>query len=44
MEQEPVNEHAVREDLPTETERNYGMLTAGGLALIVIGTTIYLVS
>jgi hypothetical protein len=43
MKQDPVNEHAVREELPTETERNFGMLTAGVIALVVIGT-IYLVS
>jgi hypothetical protein len=44
MEQDPVNEHAVREELSTETERNYGMLTAGVIALVVLGTTVYLVS
>jgi hypothetical protein len=44
MKQVPVNEHAVGEELPTETERNYGILTAGVIALVVIGTTIYLVS
>jgi hypothetical protein len=30
--------------MPTETERNYGMLTVGVIALVVVGTTIYLVS
>jgi hypothetical protein len=44
MKQDPIHEHAVREELPTETERNYGMLTAGVAALFVIGMTIYLVS
>jgi hypothetical protein len=44
MKQDPVNEHAVGEQPPTETERSYGILTAGILALIAIGTTIYLVS
>lgn len=44
MKQDQVNEHAVWEELPTETERNYGMLTAGVIALVVIGTTIFLVS
>jgi hypothetical protein len=44
MEQDPVNEDAVREETPTELERNYGMLTAGVITLVVLGTTIYLVS
>ncbi len=30
--------------MPTETERNYGMLTAGVIALAVMATTIYLLS
>jgi len=44
MEQDPVNEHAVREEVPTETERNYGMSMAGVIALVVVGTAIYLMS
>jgi hypothetical protein len=42
MKQEPFDEHAAREALPTEAERNYGALTAG--ALVVVGTTIYWIS
>jgi hypothetical protein len=44
MKQELIGEHAVREELPTETERNYGMLTIGVVALVVLGTAIYWVS
>jgi len=43
MKQEPIGEHAAREELPTETERHYGMLT-GVIALVVLGTAIYWVS
>ena len=44
MKQDPIDEHAAREALPTEAERNYGLLTAGFIALLVVGTTIYWVS
>ena len=41
MKQDPFDEHAAREALPTEAERNYGALTAGVIALVVVGTAIY---
>jgi len=44
MKQDPDSEHAVREELPTETERNLGILTSGLITLVALGTTIYLVS
>jgi len=44
MKQEPIDEHAASESLPTETERNYGVLTAGIIALVVIGTAVYWIS
>lgn len=44
MKQDPIDEHAATEARPTEAERNYGVLTAGVVALVVIGTTIYWVS
>jgi hypothetical protein len=44
MKQEPFDEHAAREALPTEAERNYGALTAGVIALVVVGTTVYWIS
>lgn len=44
MKQEPIDEHAAREALPTGAERSYGMLTAGVIALAVIGTAIYWIS
>lgn len=44
MKQDPIDEHATREALPTKAERNYGTLTAGVIALMVIGTAIYWIS
>ena len=44
MKHEPIDEQPTREALPTETERNYGLLTAGAIALIVVGTAIYWIS
>lgn len=44
MKQEPVDEHAVSEAPPTETELNFGMLTAGVVAVVVVGTAIYWIS
>jgi hypothetical protein len=41
MKQDPAEENAAREDLPTESERNFGTLTAGAIALVVVGTAIY---
>jgi hypothetical protein len=41
MKDEPADENAAREDLPTEFERNRGTLTAGVIALVVVGTAIY---
>jgi hypothetical protein len=34
-------DHTVREQSPTETQRNYGTLAAGVIALAAIGTAIY---
>ena len=44
MKHEPIDERPTREALPTETERNYGLLTAGVIALVVVGTAIYWIS
>jgi hypothetical protein len=44
MKQDPIDEHAASEPLPTEAERNYGVLTAGVVALVVVGTAIYWIS
>src|SRR4029079_4645793 len=44
MKQDPIDERAQSEALPTEAERNYGMLTAGVLALVAIGTAVYWMS
>jgi hypothetical protein len=44
MKQEPFDERAAREAQPTEAERNYGALTAGVIALVVVGTTVYWIS
>ena len=37
MKHDLIDEDAARETLPTEVERNYGMLTAGVIALVVVG-------
>jgi hypothetical protein len=34
-------DHTLREQPPSEAQRHYGILTAGVIALIAIGTTIY---
>jgi hypothetical protein len=44
MKQEPIDEHGANEALPTKAERNYGVLTAGVIALVVVGTAIYWIS
>jgi hypothetical protein len=44
MKQDPIEEHAASEALPTETERSYGVLTAGVIALVVVGTAFYWIS
>ena len=44
MKQDPFDEHATKEGLATEAERNYGALTAGVIALLVVGTAIYWIS
>jgi hypothetical protein len=44
MKQEPTDEHAAKEALPTETERNTGVLAAGVIALAVVGIAIYWIS
>lgn len=41
MKKEPVDEHAAREVPPTETERNFGVLVAGLVGLVAVGTAIY---
>ncbi|WP_283815151.1 hypothetical protein [Bradyrhizobium sp. JYMT SZCCT0180] len=41
MKHDLIHEDSVREALPTEGERNYGMLTAGVMALVAIGMAIY---
>jgi len=41
MKHDPIDEHAAREALPTATERSYGIITAGVIALAVIGTVVY---
>jgi hypothetical protein len=40
MKQESID-HTLREQPAGETERNYGMVTAGAIALVAIGTAIY---
>ncbi|MEH2627256.1 hypothetical protein V1292_005311 [Bradyrhizobium sp. AZCC 1719] len=37
----PAEENAAREDLPTKSEQKLGTLTAGAIALVVVGTAIY---
>jgi hypothetical protein len=44
MKHDPSVDHTLREEPPTETERNLGMLTAGVIALFVLGTTAYWIS
>jgi len=34
-------DHTLREEPPTETERSLGLITAGVIALVVMGTAIY---
>jgi hypothetical protein len=34
-------DHTLREQPASESQRNYGMLTAGIIALVAIGTAIY---
>jgi hypothetical protein len=41
MKHEPSVDHTLEEEQPTETERKAGMLTAGIIALLVVGTAIY---
>ncbi|WOH47734.1 hypothetical protein [Bradyrhizobium sp. sBnM-33] len=41
MKQDPAEENAAREDLPTKSERKLGALVAGAIALVVVGTAIY---
>ncbi len=44
MKHDPSVDHTPREEPPTEKERNVGMLTAGVIALVVVGTAICWVS
>ena len=44
MKQQPIDEQAAREALLTETKRNFGLPTAGVIALVVVGTAIYWIS
>ena len=41
MKHDLIHENATREALPNEKERNYGMLTAGVMALVAVGMAIY---
>jgi hypothetical protein len=41
MQHDPVDEHAAEESLPTQTERNYGLIATGVISAAVIGTAIY---
>jgi hypothetical protein len=41
MKHDLIHEDAVREALPSEAERNYGMLAAGVMALVAVGMAIY---
>jgi hypothetical protein len=44
MKQDPIDEQAAKEAQPTEAERNYGAITAGVIAFVVIGTAVYWIS
>jgi hypothetical protein len=44
MTHDPSVDHSLREAPPNEPERNVGMLTAGVIALVVVGTAIYWIS
>jgi len=44
MKHDPSVDHTLRDEPPTEKERNVGMLTAGVIALVVMGTAIYWIS
>jgi hypothetical protein len=44
MKEEPVDEHAVRDAPPTETEKKVGVVSAGVVALVVVGMAIYWIS
>jgi hypothetical protein len=44
MKHDPAVDHTLREEPPNEPERNVGMLTAGVIALVVVGTAIYWIS
>jgi hypothetical protein len=44
MTHDPSVDHSLREEPPNEPERNAGMLTAGVIALVVVGTAIYWIS
>ncbi|HMC28490.1 MAG TPA: hypothetical protein VKM56_11925 [Verrucomicrobiae bacterium] len=44
MKHDPIDEQAAREAPPTKAEQKYGTLTAGVIALVVVGTAIYWIS
>ena len=41
MKSDPSLDHTLREQPPTEKERNLGVLTAGIIALVAVSTAIY---
>ncbi|WP_283814567.1 hypothetical protein [Bradyrhizobium australiense] len=41
MKKELADENAAREGLPTTSERKLGTVTAGVIALVIVGTAIY---
>lgn len=41
MKDDPAIDHTLREEAPTGAERNLGIITAGVIALFVMGTAIY---
>jgi hypothetical protein len=44
MKRDPSGDHTLKEEPPSETERNTGVLTAGVIALVVMATAIYWVT
>jgi hypothetical protein len=44
MKHDPAIDHTLNEEPPRESERNLGVLTAGVIALVVMGTAIYWVA
>jgi hypothetical protein len=44
MKHDPAIDHTLNEEPPSESERNLGVLTAGVIAVVVMGTAIYWVT